>query len=131
LLLAMVLKSMLKNLFILCILCGLNVKAQTQISGVVKDAKTNDVLPFASIIFQNNRGLLTDANGTFNIDSKEKIDSLLISYVGYKTKSILIKKTKYLTILLAPSVEQLQTVVLNAPENPAIALIKKVIKYKF
>ena len=122
---------MLKNLFILCILCGLNVKAQTQISGVVKDAKTKEVLPFASILFQNNRGLLTDANGIFNIDSKEKIDSLLISYVGYKTKTILIKKTKYFTILLAPSVEQLQTVVLNAPENPAIALIKKVIKYKF
>lgn len=122
---------MLKNISILFILFGLTINAQTHISGVVKDAKTKEVLPFASVVYQNNRGLLTDANGLFNINSKKKIDTILISYVGFKTKTIILKKKKYLTILLSPSIEQLQTIVLNAPENPAIALIKKVIKFKF
>ncbi len=101
---------MLKKIFILFVLFGITINAQTHISGVVKDAKTKEVLPFASIVYQNNRGLLADANGTFNINSKKKIDTLIISYIGFKTKTIFLKKKKYLTVLLSPSVEQLQTV---------------------
>jgi Family of unknown function (DUF5686)/CarboxypepD_reg-like domain len=121
---------MFKKRHLLILLFGLSIQAQNHVSGIVKDSKTKDVLPFASIIFKNNRGLLTDANGLFNFTSKYKIDTLIISYVGYKTKTIIYKKKKFIEILLSPSVEQLQTVILNAPENPAIALIKKVIKNK-
>jgi len=89
---------MLKKLHLLIILFGLSIQAQNHVSGIVKDSKTKEVLAFASIILKNNSGLLTDANGLFNISSKYKIDTLIISYVGYKTKTVIYKKKKYIEI---------------------------------
>jgi len=106
------------------------VQAQYHFTGVVKDSKTKAALPFATIILQNNLGVLTDAKGVFNFNSKQPITNIRVSYIGYKSTEIFIDKNKFLTVFLKPKIEQLQVVVLNSAENPALAIIRKTISLK-
>jgi len=119
-----------KKLFLFFSLIGFTLHAQYNISGVVKDAKTKNVLPFATILTQNNVGSLTDANGLFNIKTKHPISRLKISYIGYKSMEISVKKLHFLSIFLMPKIENLQTIQLFSKENPAVGVMKKVINLK-
>ena len=49
-------------------------------------------LPYTSVIWSKSLGLVTDLNGYLLIPDKSKIDSLIISAIGYKNKIIKEKK---------------------------------------
>jgi hypothetical protein len=113
---------------VFCFVClSASAQAQFHISGVVKDSKTKEVLPFATVITQKNLGLITDAKGLFDIESRQALTKLKVSYIGYNTQEVLLNKQTFITIYLKPKVENLQTVQLFSKENPALAIMRKVI----
>ena len=105
--------------------------SQSNFSGIVKDSKSKKALPFATIITNNGIGEITDTEGKFAIKSRNNIDELTVSYVGYKTQNIKIDKgDKFITVLLEPFNESLTEVVLLAKENPALKIIRNTIQNK-
>lgn len=87
---------------------------QRKISGLVKDAQTNQPLPGASIIIRGTRtGVATDTQGKFSIQTNPA-DELVISFIGMETQIIRIKNN------LSPVI-YLQRNDLNMPEAMVIA----------
>ena len=114
-----------KLLFLLLFIIPVLSSAQSSFSGIIKDSKTKQALPFATILTNIGIGEICDADGKFSIRSKQSIHELTISYVGYKTKKVAIdNSTSYLTVLLEPSNENLKEVVVVAKENPALQIIR-------
>ena len=74
-------------LFLMLISLGTTVAVSQviSVSGKVKDAETGDPVPFANVIFKGTQiGTTTSFDGDFSLTSKQKYDSLLVSYVGYE-----------------------------------------------
>ena len=83
-------------LFVLCFCLHLN--AQFVVEGVVH----HDSIPLQSvnvIIKNTKKGVATDEKGKFKLEAK-KGDTLSISYLGYKTKDIVLDETKTLNVNL-------------------------------
>ncbi len=70
--------------------------AQFSISGTVRDSKTNELLPAAHIMVDNNyKRIVSDKDGVFSIRNlKAGIYQLQISYMGFETKSMEVKLEK-------------------------------------
>lgn len=73
-----------RNITILLLLfVAFSAKAQKTVYGIVRDADTGKVLPFATIT-SNGQKLLSDADGNFSTSSQ----NFSISYRGYKSQNI-------------------------------------------
>lgn len=107
---------------------------KTKVSGVVLDAATGDTLPFVNIYFQDTKiGTTSDLEGKYILESYYATDTLVASFVGYRTFKQKIKKdiAQELTIKLQPADEDLpELVVLPNDENPAHPILRKIIKNK-
>lgn len=111
------------------------VVAQTKISGKVYD-EFNDPIAFANVIFKgSSEGTITDENGTFYLESDATWDAVIVSFIGFTTLDIpLKKKVSYqLKFVLKEETGALDEVVIvtgkqskKESENPAIAILKKV-----
>lgn len=91
------LKALLLTVGIL--LTGISLKAQVEISGQVKDFKTNDNLEFCTVAVYNAKdslitGVATDNKGLFTATVKKGVYYAVISYIGYKNDTI---KTQYMS----------------------------------
>jgi hypothetical protein len=67
------------------------------IEGVIKDSEQKEVLPYANIFLQKNYlGTISNQNGQFKIIIPEdkRNDSLVVSYIGYKTQNFSISEIK-------------------------------------
>jgi hypothetical protein len=74
-------RALITTLFMICTVCAVS---QTAIQGTVRDAKTNEPLPFCSIAVKGtNKGTITNRDGAFSIHLNLSRDTLLFSYVGY------------------------------------------------
>ncbi len=125
-----------------CMSFGNTAMAQkfTKVKGKVLDANTKEPLPFVNISFAGtNVGVTTDFNGVYSIESRWASDTLQISYIGYKTKKILVIKDKNQTIdveleeegiLLATATVTAKKKRYRKRNNPAVDLIRNVIKNK-
>jgi len=119
-----------KSIF-LFLLIPLLTFSQTQIQGIVIDAKTKKPLPFASIISNTNDGTLSDVDGKFQLKTSSHFNQLTISYVGFKSATYPVQiNDKFLTIKLESSVESLNEVFITAIENPALQIIRNTIENK-
>ena len=71
------------------LLIPLFVTSQNNISGIVLENNTSNneiVLPGASVYWMDSsEGVVTDFDGKFSISNTGNYNSLIISYVGYKT----------------------------------------------
>ena len=89
------------------------------IEGKVQDLKNNTNLSFANIgIANKNVGTVSNENGAFRlklIGKENSNDTILFTYVGYKTKNVLVYslKSKYNIILLEPKTNVLSEVVIK------------------
>lgn len=119
---------------------GANITAQTVVRGFVKDATTMEPLPFVSVYFNDNKGVMTGDDGSYSIETKNKnLKTLIFSHVGYKQTSKKLKpgKEQTLNVELEPS-EEMAAVVIKTRKrgkyknknNPAVALIENVIENK-
>ena len=82
-----------KGLFIFCAyLLYLPANAQTRtIKGYIKDALSDERVPFASISFMKGGGKLSDSAGRFTFRFEEwPTDTLVVTYVGYKDYKLFI-----------------------------------------
>lgn len=109
--------------------------SQTKVSGHVID-EGNEPVAYANIIFKNSsEGTITNENGRFYLESDETWDTLIVSFVGYKTIEFpLTKRVNYdLNFVIEEEAAALNEVVLvsgkqskKAEENPAIAILQKI-----
>lgn len=121
--------SSLFSLFLLPLL----VEAQTVVTGKVTDAHSGDPIPFANIIFKGTtHGTTTDFDGNFTARTSSVADSLVVSYLGYttRTKKVEPGKTQTINFQLEEEVTSLQEIVFLAGENPAFRILRNVVKNK-
>ena len=121
-------------LFFLLLLAPIRSFGQTTtVKGTVSDEK-GEPIPYARVRFSGTKiGTLTDTVGGFFLQSYYATDSIQVQFIGYKTKSIKIKKDSEQTLkinLEVQSTDHKDVVVLISSESPAIALHKKVIANK-
>ncbi len=112
----------------------------TRIRGTVVDSQTKEPLPFVNIVFVGKHiGTTTDYNGRYSIATQWASEALQASFIGYKPqlKSIIPGKSQIVNFELESKSINLNEVVISTKkkryrnkENPAVELIKKVIKNK-
>jgi len=87
-------KTKLNSLFIAFLFVSSVINAQF-IQGSVLDAATKEPLSFVQIgVVNKNIGVLSDETGQFKLDRQkfQESDSLIFSYLGYETRTILLKE---------------------------------------
>ncbi len=112
---------------------GRLIAQDTIVRGKVTNAATGDPIPFASVVFKGGTtGTATDFDGNFSIKTTRAGDSLVASFVGYRprTKSVRKGVTQVINFQLDEDVVNLQEVSITAGENPAFAILRKVVKNK-
>lgn len=109
------------------------VVAQTVVKGKVTDAYSGDPIPFANIIFKGTTvGTTTDFDGNFTVKATIPVDSLVVSYMGYTTRTKKVQEgtTQVINFQLEEEVTALQEIVFDAGENPAFEVLRNVVKNK-
>ncbi len=106
--------------------------AQRTVKGVVIDEKDKSALAFANIMLNSTTGVVSDFNGHFEIQVPNDQRTLIISYIGYQTKTLTLKpQQNFYTVKLQLVSESLGTVYINGKYiNSAIDLMKRMIKHK-
>ncbi|WP_218124139.1 SusC/RagA family TonB-linked outer membrane protein [Chitinophaga filiformis] len=81
------------------------------ITGMVTDEK-GQPLPGVSIVVKSSRaGTITNEKGAFSLEARSEADTLLISYIGYRTQEIAVRGRSQLNIQMALSDNSLADVV--------------------
>lgn len=103
-----------KSLLVSFFLCfaGISIYAQNyEIKGTVSDA-SGSPLPGVSIVVKNTtKGASTDFDGKFTLSNVQKGEVLVLSYIGFSTKEVVINNSNSLNVILAENAESLDEVV--------------------
>lgn len=76
-------------LVLLCLCSTLALFAQQNITGKIRDAVSGKPIPGVTVRIPNtNRGTITDAEGNYTLSIPAGTSSLLVSYTGYKTRTL-------------------------------------------
>jgi len=103
-----------KIITILLIVSSMLVQSQQVIKGRVIDAETNEPLEGASVVIKNTRiGVQTNLSGFFKLETKKTNRKIIISYIGYEEKELLIAELSNVIKLISKD-ELLETVVVSA-----------------
>ena len=100
--------------------CGLNIQAQTKLTGTVVD-RNNQSLAGVQVDFSN--GLVkttTDNDGKFTISYSDTMQNRRLSfqYFGYKIKNVSVNKgQELLKVILLDSIYQLGSITVSLPHN--------------
>tara|TARA_B100000795_G_scaffold85940_1_gene62473 strand:- start:10322 stop:12640 length:2319 start_codon:yes stop_codon:yes gene_type:complete len=117
----------LNNILLLLFLSFL---AKGQVSGHIYSSVTKESLPFCNIVCKStNIGTITDLDGGFEITAKQG-SKLNISFIGYKSKEIIVDNTNVGSIYLDLQSNMIAEVRVVMKEDPAVTLMKEVIKRK-
>lgn len=106
---------------------------ETVVSGKITDASSGDPLPFVNVFFDGTTiGVTSDFDGRFEIRTHTPTDTLVVSYIGYRVKKKYVEpgKTQVINFQLDEDVTRLQEFVFEAGENPAYAIMRKVVQNK-
>jgi len=101
-------------IFLIYILCFNTLSAQ--ISGIVIDKNKTPLIGASVLFLPDSTQTITDSNGKFSlsIDGSNKKYSLIISYIGYKTDTVILGEDKEnLIISLVPDETMLETIVIS------------------
>ena len=109
------------------LLCTVSSFSQTIIQGKVRDSKTNEELPWCSISVKGTKkGAITNSEGTYVISVSIPKDTLLLSYVGYRSIEVpssgLSRKS---TVLLERMDIQLEEVTVHADNDYLYDILEK------
>ena len=87
-----------------------------KVSGTVLAADTKVPIMGASVIIRGTtNGTLTDLDGKFTLTGLKKDDVIQVSFVGFQTRSVIVKDESPLTIMLDDAVQNLEGMVVYAP----------------
>jgi hypothetical protein len=116
------------------LLWALRTNAQeTKVSGRVFDPLTNEVIPFAAVLFKGTTdGTSSDMNGNYALTTMQPVDSIVATFVGYIAVTLPVQRGKTQTINFALRVNKfdLPEVSVKAGENPADVLMREVRQHK-
>lgn len=122
---------MIKKLILFLLLSTISF-AQTKVGGKVID-EFDEPIAFANVFFKNsNTGVITDENGNFYFESTETYPILVVSYIGFETKEIPLKKglNANLRIVLTEGASLKEVVIYSGKtskkDNPAIDILRKI-----
>ncbi len=117
-----------KSFLFFLLLLQVHVLQAQEIRAQVLDAATKQPVPYANVIFAENRGLVTNEEGTFSYNpQKEKSPEIIkISSLGYELLEIAPKEISEGIILLKPATIELREVFLSNKNLSAKEIIKKV-----
>lgn len=106
--------------------------AQTKVGGKVLD-EFGEPVSFANVLFKDSKtGVITDENGSFYFESDENYTALIVSFVGFQTQEVPIKKglNANLRIILKEGTELKEVIVYTGKtskkNNPAIDILRKI-----
>lgn len=116
------------SLLFLGLLFFQTVFSQYTLKGKVVDENTKEPLAFVNILANQKTGVTSNIDGLFSIQSATPITSLKLSYVGYEPKQIDVSGKNSIVITLIPTSYQLSEFTLLPGENPAHAIINKVVE---
>jgi hypothetical protein len=119
---------------------GAFAQEKTKVKGTITDALTGEPLPFVNVAFVGKSvGTTTDFNGKYQMDTKWGSDKIQASFMGYEMMEKTVEQGINQTIdfALEPKQIKLEEVTVRAQkgryknkENPAVALIQKVVDNK-
>jgi hypothetical protein len=101
-----------------------------QINGVVLDSVSKEPIVYANVILQSEQiGVATNFKGTFQINNKNNLgsDTLLVSYVGYKSQKIFInhiKRDSVYTVYLKEDIQLLDEVIIKSSKKLSQTIYK-------
>ncbi|MCX6268578.1 MAG: DUF5686 family protein [Bacteroidetes bacterium] len=105
----------------------------TKIMGSVRDGLSGEVIPFANIIIPGTTtGTITDFNGNYSLEFKQKGDSIKAFLIGYSRITKKIQQNQFQTVdfALFPQNLNLPEVTIRYQGNPAEVLLEKVVRNK-
>ncbi|MCB8964750.1 MAG: carboxypeptidase-like regulatory domain-containing protein [Bacteroidales bacterium] len=109
--------------------------AQPVIKGIVVEKGTKLPVPFAAVIYQSNSmqmGVIADVNGRFEI-AGANVSTLNVSCVGYQSCQVAVAEHTVkgrVIVELESRVHEIGAVVVTPKDNPAIPIIKRVLRNK-
>lgn len=118
--------------YLLLLLMGWSILAfgqvETVVTGKIQDSRNKEALPFVSIGFKGIPGGITsDFEGRFTLKTSHHVDSIIVTYVGYKRYSKEIKqgiKTQMLIELYESTTEMMEAII-TPGVNPALRIINE------
>jgi len=123
-------KKYLIGLFSIFFISFTAVKAQ-QLEGQVLDNLTKEPIPFANVVYSEGAGTVTDIDGKFSILTNVNIEQLNVSCIGYVSTEISVDNLGVGNVVyLSPLKYRLPTVNVTPGENPALAVMRRVIENK-
>lgn len=118
----------------LLVLSNIHLLSQvTTVTGFVKDSATMDVLPLSNIYFKGTTiGVYSEFDGSFKLETSEKVDTIVIKQIGYKDFEHSIKpgQMNELVALMEARDLLISEIVILPGENPAHPIIRNIIKNK-
>ena len=110
---------------ILILLPAWTIAQETRVSGTLKDIHSMEPIGFANVFFQRSqRGVFSDSLGNFTLvsPSNRPEDTLVVSFIGYLTKKVVIQpgETQTITVLLETQDLSLDEVLIVPPAYPII-----------
>lgn len=122
----------LRWLLFLSISASFNTAITAQTTYRVTNRETGEPLPFVNVQVEGeHRGVTTDLDGYFTPPATNSGQRLIFSNVGFNPRTIpadslpLLRKHR---LEMSPTTYQLSEVVVNATENPALRIIRKVVE---
>jgi hypothetical protein len=104
------------------------------LTGKICDKVTKEPVAFAHVVLSGtNLGITTDIDGRFKLSGKfSASDTLIISHVGYEKRFVSLNyhRNDSIIVYINPLIRQLKEVVVKAGEDPALLLMRKVVKHK-
>ncbi|HEY3404794.1 MAG TPA: DUF5686 family protein [Ohtaekwangia sp.] len=103
------------------------------IKGKITDSNSGDPIPFVNILLKGTSvGTTTDFDGNYTVKTTLSSDSLVASYIGYRSKSKAVTREANQTInfQLEENVTNLQEIVVLSGENPAFEILRRVVRNK-
>jgi len=106
--------------------------AQTKVSGKIKDTSKQEV-SYASVYFKNStQGVIANELGKFYLETENNYDTLVVSFVGYKTAYIPLKNRTNLDLSITLEEDNMLEEVriftgkTSKKNNPALDILRKI-----
>ncbi|QDW19884.1 SusC/RagA family TonB-linked outer membrane protein [Flavobacterium sp. KBS0721] len=107
-------KTIYKKLLFLFLLLPFSVLAQSTLTGTVADVATGQPIPGVNVNVQGAPGgSSTDFDGKFQLSNLKNGDKILVSFIGYKTSTVVFNGQKTISISLEEDTNQLKEVVVQ------------------
>ncbi len=120
-------------LFIMFLFVHYFLHAQQKVNGTVLDARSKEVIPFATVRFgENGQGIIGGLDGKFEIPAEylsEHITSIEVTCMGYQTKKIALPLNNN-KIYLQPGENILREIIIKPPYEKIRRILSKTIANK-